>query len=80
MATLHVRNVPDTLYEMLKARAQADGRSLSAEVLMILERALQRPHYSQRELLQNLQRRQRFSPAKAGAPSSLELLREDRQR
>jgi plasmid stability protein len=80
MATLHVRNVPDKLYAMLKARAQADGRSLSAEVLMILERALQRPRYSQRELLQNLQRRQHFSPAKAGAPSSLELLREDRER
>lgn len=35
MATLHVRNVPDKLYEMLKTRAQADGRSLSAEVLIV---------------------------------------------
>ena len=80
MATLHVRNVPDRLYEQLKSRAQAERRSLSTEVVMILERALKRPHHSQRELLQALQRRQRFSPAKAGASSSLELLREDRSR
>jgi plasmid stability protein len=80
MATLHVRNVPDQLYEMLKAHAQAEGRSLSAEVLMILERSLKRLNHSQRDLLESLQRRQRFSPAKAGAPSSLELLREDRER
>nr|BAL57940.1 hypothetical protein HGMM_F53C10C14 [uncultured Acetothermia bacterium]BAL58554.1 hypothetical conserved protein [Candidatus Acetothermum autotrophicum] len=78
MATLHVRNVPDRLYEALKARAQADGRSLSAEVLTILERALKR-NDSQQKLLQSLQRRQRFSPTKTGAPSSLELLREARE-
>ncbi|MBI3659280.1 Arc family DNA-binding protein [Candidatus Acetothermia bacterium] len=80
MATLHVRRVPDKLYERLKARAQADGRSLSAEVLMILERALARPPSSQKALLQSLERRRRFSPAKAGAPSSFDLLRESRER
>jgi plasmid stability protein len=80
MATLHVRNVPEQLYEALKARAQAEGRSLSAEVLSILQHALSRPHRSQHDLLEALQRRRRFSPTKVGAPSSLELLSEDRGR
>ena len=80
MATLHVRSVPVELYERLKAHAEAEGRSLSAEVLIILERALARTSSSQKAVLQSLKKRRRFSPAKAGAPSSLQLLREDRER
>ena len=37
MAILHVRNVPDDLYERLKKRAAAERRSLSAEVIALLE-------------------------------------------
>jgi plasmid stability protein len=40
MATLHVRNVPDELYERLKALADEDHRSLSSEVIWLLEEAL----------------------------------------
>lgn len=36
MATLHVRNVPDLLYEALRDRAASSGRSISAEALVIL--------------------------------------------
>ena len=36
MATLHVRNVPDALYEALRARAQARGRSIGNEAIAIL--------------------------------------------
>ena len=36
MATLHVRNVPDALYEALRARAQARGRSIANEAIAIL--------------------------------------------
>lgn len=39
MATLHVRNVPDELYERLKALAEEDHRSLSAEVIWLLGEA-----------------------------------------
>ena len=81
MATLHVRNIPDKLYEELKTRAKAEGRSLSMEVLYILKRALRRSYRSQKDLLKTIQRRrQRFNPAEASAPASLELLREDRER
>lgn len=40
MATLHVRNVPDSLYEVLRRRAGANGRSIGAEAIQLLERAL----------------------------------------
>jgi plasmid stability protein len=39
MATLHVRNVPDELYERLKALAEEDHRSLSSEVVWLLGEA-----------------------------------------
>lgn len=37
MATLHVRNVPEELYERLRERAEAENRSLSAELIHLLE-------------------------------------------
>lgn len=40
MATLHVRNVPDALYEALRAQARERGRSINAETIAVLERAL----------------------------------------
>jgi hypothetical protein len=40
VATLHVRNVPDELYEELRARAERDGRSIGAEAIALLRGAL----------------------------------------
>jgi plasmid stability protein len=40
MATLHVRNVPDDLYELLRERSEENGRSIGAEVVQLLEQAL----------------------------------------
>jgi ATP-dependent Clp protease ATP-binding subunit ClpC len=37
LATLHVRNVPDALYESLRRRAAANGRSIGAELVVMLE-------------------------------------------
>jgi plasmid stability protein len=37
MPILHIRNVPDELYERLRRRAVAQHRSLSAEVIELLE-------------------------------------------
>lgn len=39
MATLHVRNVPEEVYESLRASARRNGRSISAEAIAILEDA-----------------------------------------
>ena len=40
MATLHVRNVPDDLYEKLRHRAERNGRSIGAETVVLLEAQL----------------------------------------
>ena len=40
MATLHVRNVPDDLYELLRERAEASDRSIGAETIQLLHERL----------------------------------------
>lgn len=80
MATLHVRNVPDEIYQRLRDRAEASNRSLSAEVVVLLRGALDDRKPSQREVLDEIRRRRSFRPADVGAPDSTKLLREDRGR
>jgi ATP-dependent Clp protease ATP-binding subunit ClpA len=50
VATLHVRNVPDELYEELRAAAEADGRSIGAEAIALLRLALPQREERRREL------------------------------
>ena len=40
MATLNIKNVPDPLYEALKARAEAQHRSVAQEVTHLLAEVL----------------------------------------
>lgn len=80
MATLHVRNVPDEIYQRLREKAEASNRSLSAEVVVLLRGALDDRKTSQREVLDEIRRRRSFRPADLGAPDSTTLLREDRNR
>lgn len=80
MATLHIRSVPDEMVDRLRALARAQQRSLSAQVIALLERAL--AEETQRQAQVNLLdaiRRRRFTPP-AGAPDSTLLLRKDRKR
>ena len=50
MATLNVKNLPDTLYEALKARAESRHRSVAQEVTHILSEVLARQPLSILEL------------------------------
>lgn len=43
MATLNVKNLPDSLYQKLQARAKRDRRSLAQEVIQILTQATEEP-------------------------------------
>ena len=43
MATLNIKNLPDVLYERLKARAKHQHRSVAQEVTVLLEAALAAP-------------------------------------
>src|SRR5919199_4139767 len=40
VATLHVRKVPDYLYEAIRERAEREGRSIGGEVICLLEEML----------------------------------------
>lgn len=80
MPTLHVRSVPDALYQRLQALAQEQNRSLSAQVVTLLEQAVRDAEQRQERLtaLHSLRRR-RFTPPDHLADST-SLLREDRAR
>jgi plasmid stability protein len=43
MATLNIKNLPDGLYEKLKARAKRERRSVAQEVTHLLSTALDEP-------------------------------------
>lgn len=43
MATLNIKNLPESLYRKLKARARRERRSISQEATRILERAVDEP-------------------------------------
>ena len=80
MNTLHVRSIPEDLYKRLQQLAQTRNRSLSAQVVMMLAQSLEEEErqWNQAKALTSIHRR-RFSPP-AQSPSSLDLLRENRQR
>ena len=78
MPTLNVHNVPDDLYARLQRRAQAHRRSLGAEVIVLLQVALDEAERTSETLLASIRRRRFFDPAAAGAPDSTALLRQAR--
>ncbi len=55
MKNLQIRNVPDDLHRRLKARAAAEGRTLSDFALTELRRAAERPSLD--ELLERIRGR-----------------------
>ena len=79
MSILHVRNVPQRLHMRLKQRAEAEHRSLSAEVVTLLEWAVEEVDRAAEVSLEAIRDRRFFEPASVGAPDSTTLLREDRE-
>jgi plasmid stability protein len=81
MATLHVRNVPDDLYERIRRRASAENRSLSAEIIELLDVATRFEPEITATLFDRIQRRRSEIQRSSGEfPSSVEMLRADRER
>jgi plasmid stability protein len=77
MATLHVRNVPDELYQALRARADREGRSISSETIAILRRAV----LSRRDpddLLEDIRRFRERVKLPPDAPTPEQIIREAR--
>jgi hypothetical protein len=80
MAILHIRNVPHELYQHIRQQAEAQNRSISAQVIVLLTHALAETERAQSDVLNSIHRRRFFRPAEVGAPDSTRLLREDRSR
>ena len=82
MPPLHVRNVPEDLYAQLQKIAQAQNRSLSAQVITLLQTSIHTTEAkeAQARLLTDVRQRRFVYPANADIPDSVTLLREDRQR
>ena len=83
MPTLYVENVPADLYEALRTRASERRKSISAEVIALLEENVPtaKELASRRELLHQARRiRARRTRARGPFPSSEAMQREDRGR
>jgi plasmid stability protein len=81
MATLHVRNVPDELYESLRRRAREEGRSINAEAIELLRPALtDHPRQTVGEMLEYAERLRAGHQRAPGGQSVTEMIREDRER
>ncbi len=80
MSTLHVRSVPEDLYRRIQALARQKNRSLTAQVITLLEQAVENENQRAKhaDVLSSIQRRRFKLPV--NAPNSLELLKEDRSR
>lgn len=82
MATLHVRNIPDSVYSQIQTLAQTRNRSLSAQVLVMLQSALEQEQVRQKQskLVADIRRRRYTYPRHKRVLDSVHLLREDRDR
>ena len=72
LTEIRIRNVPEAMHRRLKARAAAEGVSMSQYVMAAVERALERP--SRRELLAAIQQQ----PEVTLDPSPADVLRAER--
>jgi plasmid stability protein len=74
MATLHVRNVPDELYARLRLRAEANGRSIGAEAVHLLDDGIEGS--GPRSPIRGIRRRRRLAGARPVpfAPSARRVL------
>lgn len=81
MPELHVRNLSPELHERLREQAIADGRSMSAQAVALLQQALQpvgdQPA-RQRAAIERLQEIRRRSWLPEDGPPAEQLVREDR--
>lgn len=88
MTTLHALNIPDELYEQLQELAKAENSSVDAQVITILQNALQtktQPIQDERyknvpKLLEETRLRRESRRTDMEWPDSTALIREDRDR
>ena len=82
MAILHVRNVPEKLYKRIQKLAEEENRSVTAEVIQLLNQGLQvrEARRGAAEVIERIRQRAQKIDLPRGWKDSAELLREDRSR
>lgn len=55
MPALTIKNIPESLYQLLKSAAELNRRSINSEVLIYLERALQPKQTKPEERLKRIE-------------------------
>jgi plasmid stability protein len=78
MTSLQVRNIPEDLYEALRAAADEEGRSLSAQTVAILKRSLADSLVDRAGVARRVAARRRS--AGLMARSAADQIRDDRDR
>jgi plasmid stability protein len=80
MPTLYVENVPSDRYEALRKRAKKNGKSMSAEIIELLEQSvpteaeLKRRHKFLDKVINHYQKQKPLTPGPH--PSAEEMIRE----
>ena len=82
MPTLHVRSVPEELYKRLQQLAEKEKRSLTAEVIALLEAAVRERKARERtsKTLERIRHRAQRTKLPEDWVEAAELVREDRRR
>ena len=71
MATITLKNIPDDLYELLKAAAKAHHRSINSELIHCLEQSFKPRPVSPEERLERLRRIRPQFPTDAVSPEEI---------
>lgn len=78
MAKITIRNVPNTVYTLLKERARRNRRSLNQEIVRILEETTEAAEAERQEVIDRVVRRREQQPeAKLGPEALKHMQRED---
>ena len=82
MATLHVRNVPETLYKRIQKVAVEENRSVTAEVIQLLNQGLRAREARQGAvaMIARIGRQTQKKELPVGWPDSITLIQESRCR
>jgi hypothetical protein len=82
MATLYVEDIPDDRYEALYELAKRNQRSISEEILVLLQENVptEKEIEARREAICRLEKLAFTSNSTTPMPSSLDMIREDRER
>jgi len=78
VATLHIRNVPEEIYEGLRERARERGTSMNAETIAILRDSVRFRRQSWEEMMASLEQFAQEIDFGSDWPAPEDLIRADR--